>query len=74
MPPGFVSEMVAFFQRHKGSFREYTNTAFGMLHVRTNGERVLVVTNSGRADRHEAYAFKVNERGEIAMEKDVEPL
>lgn len=70
----YVSEMVAFFARKKGSIRDYTKTAFGMLHVRTDGERVLVVTNSGRADRQEAYAFTVNERGEIAMEEDVKPL
>ena len=69
----YVSEMVAFFQRRKGSFREYTKTAFGMLHVRTDGERVLVVTNSGRTDRQEAYAFRVDERGDVVMDEDVKP-
>lgn len=73
-PMIYVSEMVAFFQRKKGSFRDYTKTAFGMLHVRTDGNRVLVVTNSGRTDRQEAYAFTVNERGEIAIEDEVKPI
>lgn len=70
----YVSEMVAFFQRNKGSFRDYTKTRFGILHVRTNGTRVLAVTNSGRDDRQEAYAFVVNERGEVTFEDDVKPI
>jgi beta-lactamase superfamily II metal-dependent hydrolase len=70
----YVSEMVAFFQRKKGSFRDYTKTRFGMLHVRTDGKRVLAVTNSGRDDRQESYAFVVNERGEVAFEDDVKPI
>jgi beta-lactamase superfamily II metal-dependent hydrolase len=70
----FVSEMIAFFQRKPKSLREYTKTSFGMLHVRTDGTRVLAVTNSGRADRQEAYAFTVDERGSITMEGDVKPV
>jgi hypothetical protein len=70
----YVSEMVAFFQRNKGSFRDYTKTRFGILHVRTDGSRVLAVTNSGRDDRQEAYAFVVNERGEVTFEDDVKPI
>ncbi|HYW30864.1 MAG TPA: MBL fold metallo-hydrolase [Gemmatimonas sp.] len=73
-PLVYVSEMVAFFQRKKGSFRDYTKTAFGMLHVRTDGARVLVITNSGRADRQETYAFTVDERGDVTMEGDVRPV
>jgi beta-lactamase superfamily II metal-dependent hydrolase len=70
----YVSEMVAFFQRKKGSIRDYTKTSFGMLHVRTDGQRVLAVTNSGRADRQEAYAFTVDTRGEVTMADDVKPV
>jgi hypothetical protein len=70
----YVSEMVAFFERRKGSFRDYTKTRFGILHVRTDGTRVLAVTNSGRDDKQEAYAFAVNERGEVTFEDEVKPI
>jgi beta-lactamase superfamily II metal-dependent hydrolase len=70
----YVSEMVAFFARKKASFRDYTKTNFGMLHVRTDGERVLTITNSGRPDRQEAYAFTVDAQGSVVFEGDVKPV
>jgi hypothetical protein len=70
----YVTEMVAFFQRDKGSFRKYTKITYGIVHVRTDGERVLVVTNSGKTDQKEAYAFSVNARGETAFEEKVKPI
>lgn len=70
----YVTEMVAFFKRKKNSFREYTKTSFGIVHIRTDGKRVLVATNSGRDDKKEAYAFFVDDRGDIAFDKEVKPI
>jgi beta-lactamase superfamily II metal-dependent hydrolase len=47
----------------------YQKTAFGIVHVRTDGERVLVSTHSGRDDTKESYAFRVSKVGEIAFEE-----
>jgi hypothetical protein len=46
----------------------YEKTVFGIVHVRTDGERVLVATHSGRADKKEAYVFNVNANGDVAFE------
>jgi beta-lactamase superfamily II metal-dependent hydrolase len=46
----------------------YRKLAFGIVHVRTDGERVLVATHSGKGDRKESYAFRVDSRGEIRFE------
>jgi beta-lactamase superfamily II metal-dependent hydrolase len=73
----YVSEMVAFFRRLSRKdtpiHNAYQKTAFGIVHVRTDGHRVLVVTHSGKDDKKEAYAFGVDDRGEIAFEPDVRP-
>lgn len=50
----------------------YEKTTFGIVHVRTDGERVLVATHSGRADMKEAYAFRVAPDGAIAFEEAVD--
>ena len=47
----------------------YQKTAFGIVHVRTDGERVLVSTHSGRDDMKESYAFRVSKVGDIAFEE-----
>ena len=47
----------------------YEKTVFGIVHVRTDGERVLVATHSGRADKKEAYAFHVDQNGAIEFEE-----
>jgi beta-lactamase superfamily II metal-dependent hydrolase len=46
----------------------YEKTVFGIVHVRTDGERVLVATHSGREDRKETYAFRVSPAGDITFE------
>jgi len=46
----------------------YRKRTFGMVHVRTDGRRVLVVTHSGRDDQKESYAFHVDEQGAITFE------
>jgi beta-lactamase superfamily II metal-dependent hydrolase len=52
----------------------YEKTVFGIVHIRTDGERVLVATHSGRADKKEAYAFHVDQNGSIAFEDAVSVL
>jgi beta-lactamase superfamily II metal-dependent hydrolase len=44
-------------------FFAFSRAAFGLVTVRTDGERLLVCTNSGRTDLKEAYAFEMNETG-----------
>jgi beta-lactamase superfamily II metal-dependent hydrolase len=46
----------------------YQKTAFGIVHVRTDGRRVLVVTHSGKDDQKESYAFKVDSNGDVEFE------
>jgi len=47
----------------------YQKTAFGIVHVRTDGERVLVSTHSGKDDTKESYAFRVSKVGDITFEE-----
>ena len=44
-------------------FFAFSRAAFGLVTVRTDGERLLVCTNSGRTDLKEAYAFVMDESG-----------
>lgn len=39
-------------------------TQFGIVHIRTDGKRVLVFTHSGKRDMKEAYSFTVGTDGE----------
>jgi hypothetical protein len=64
-PLVYVTEMVAFFERIPKTFRDYRKTQYGIVHVRTDGERVLTVTHSGKPDQKESYAFTVDERGDV---------
>jgi beta-lactamase superfamily II metal-dependent hydrolase len=52
----------------------YEKVQFGIVHVRTDGTRVLVATPSGREDMKETYAFTVDENGAIAFEEKVAVL
>jgi beta-lactamase superfamily II metal-dependent hydrolase len=49
-------------------FNAYSKSQFGIVHVRTDGKRVLVATHSGKADQKESYVFHVDERGDITFE------
>jgi hypothetical protein len=42
----------------------FSRAAYGMVKIRTDGERLLVTTNSGKDDMKEAYAYQRNEDGE----------
>jgi beta-lactamase superfamily II metal-dependent hydrolase len=50
-------------------FNAYSKSTFGIVHVRTDGKRVLVATHSGKEDQKESYVFHVDERGEIEFEE-----
>lgn len=43
------------------SFFAFERTNFGIIHVRTDGERVLVFTHSGKKGMREAYRFTVGQ-------------
>ena len=45
-------------------FYGFERTAYGMVKVRTDGERLLVSTNSGKDDMQEACAYERNDHGE----------
>jgi beta-lactamase superfamily II metal-dependent hydrolase len=76
----FVTEMVAFYEKlgySKLSYPEspshwegmdfygFRRKEYGIVHVRTDGKRVLVYTNSGRRNMKESYAFEVKADGKI---------
>lgn len=42
-----------------GMFDGFERLSFGIIHVRTDGERMLVFTHTGREGLHEAYRFTV---------------
>ena len=44
-------------------FFAFSRAAFGIVMVRTDGERLLVYTNSGQEKLKEAYAYRINEFG-----------
>lgn len=71
----FCTELAAFFElRGKSKDAEgkdyfgFERTSFGIIHVRTDGERVLVFTHSGKEGLKEAYRFRVDEAHRIRFE------
>lgn len=48
----------------RGSFFAFSRAAFGLVMVRTDGDRLLVYTNSARTDFKEVYAFGTDDAGE----------
>ena len=50
-------------KKAKKRFFAFSRTAFGIVMVRTDGERMLVYTNSGQAKMKEAYAYTINSFG-----------
>ena len=47
----------------KKSFFAFSRAAFGIVMVRTDGDRLLVYTNSGQTKLKEAYAYRINSLG-----------
>lgn len=71
----FVTELAAFFKmegfvtpaepKGKATFFAFSRKAFGMVKARTDGERLLVYTYSGKDDLKEAYAFRFDAAGRV---------
>lgn len=53
----------------RGVFYARERTAYGIIHVRTDGRRLLVVRRGARQDRHEPYAYVVDARGRAKAAK-----
>lgn len=74
----FVTELAAFFKvvgvardEKNRSFFAFERTNFGIAHVRTDGQRVLAFTHSGKAGLNEAYRFTVSANGKIKFAPEV---
>jgi beta-lactamase superfamily II metal-dependent hydrolase len=72
----FVTELVAFFKlegwarltdkkkgEQRGDFFAFSRAAYGLVKTRTDGNRMLVYTDSGKVDMKEAYAYALDENG-----------
>lgn len=77
-PLVFITELVAFFQVEgwsrladaaragaRGDFFGFSRAAFGMVKTRTDGQRLLVATDSGNVRLKEAYAYQVDAAGAL---------
>lgn len=69
-PIVLCTEMVAFFKRvgpakdaKNRAFYGFERTAYGMVKTRCDGERLLVMTSSGKDSLKEAYAFDLDDHG-----------
>jgi beta-lactamase superfamily II metal-dependent hydrolase len=62
-----------FVKTSKGQYQRardlYEKSQFGIVHVRTNGEKVLVITHSGKENAKEQYTFRVDRHGEVKFEE-----
>ncbi|HWT12870.1 MAG TPA: hypothetical protein VN231_08970 [Allosphingosinicella sp.] len=78
----FCTELAAFFKardyvddpdpkRAGRRFFAFERTNFGIAHVRTDGERVLAFTHSGKKGTNEAYRFTVASDGKIEFRPKV---
>jgi len=82
----FITELAAFFDmvgyvpRPAGKpgkpdpFFAFERTNFGIVHVRTDGERVLALTHSGKEGMNEAYRFTVSTTGEVKFAPKVKKV
>lgn len=76
----FCTELAAFFEmrgmsRTLGEKRKtyfgFERTNFGIVHVRTDGKRVLVFTHSGKDGMNEAYRLNVDSSHTVTMAKTI---
>jgi beta-lactamase superfamily II metal-dependent hydrolase len=76
----FITELAAFFRQRgeavesrpdtvddRKPFFAFERTNFGIVHIRTDGERVLAFTHSGEKGMNEAYGFDVDAAGAVAF-------
>lgn len=52
-------------------FYGFERTNFGIIHIRTDGHRVLVFTHSGKKGMNEAYSFTVDEDHKVQFQAKV---
>ncbi|MCR9196066.1 MAG: MBL fold metallo-hydrolase [Hyphomonas sp.] len=77
----FMTELAAFF-RYRGLVRDlktssdeekvfhgFERTNYGIVHIRTNGERLVAFTHSGKRGMNEMYAYSVSKTGKIKPQK-----
>jgi hypothetical protein len=50
-------------KKARSPFFAFKRTAFGIVMIRTDGQRLLVYTNSGQTDMKEAYAYVMDDAG-----------
>lgn len=55
--------------KRRGFFFAFERLAFGAVHIRTDGERVFVATESASDTVKEAYAFRVDEQHQITTDE-----
>lgn len=81
----FVTELVAFFKMEGWAkstkkatannppkeFFAFSRSAYGVVHVRTDGQKLLVFTHSGQKDLKESYSFVIHNEGDEPMRQDV---
>ena len=75
----FSTELAAFFEVRgwsktadgKRSYFGFERTNFGIVHIRTDGERILVFTHSGKQGMNEAYRLDVDARGVVKLAKSI---
>jgi hypothetical protein len=76
-PLVFCTELAAFFaargyvQPDDGAkkFFGFERTVFGIVHVRTDGQRVLVFSHSAKETMKEAYRFRVDASHAVTFEE-----
>ena len=49
--------------KKRGEFFAFSRTAFGIVKTRTDGQRLLVYTDSGNVKMKEAYAYELDQTG-----------
>ncbi len=49
----------------------WLRTNFGIIHIRTDGERMLVFTHSGKAGMNEAYRLNVDKQHRVKLAKTI---
>ena len=55
--------------QRSGEFFAFSRAAFGIVKVRTNGERFIVYTYSGKQDMKEAYAFTIVDADHVVPDR-----
>ncbi len=75
----FSTELAAFFELRgwsrtddgKRHYFGFERTNFGIVHIRTDGERILVFTHSGKDGMNEAYRLTVDAKGKATLAKSI---